>query len=62
LGFYSTYTFNVRDPTHGFLTVSQWDDRLFPALSNYSYSTASIILQKNGPTVELISASRLFMI
>lgn len=57
IGFYSTFSFKVRDPTHGFLTVSQWDDRLFPASSNYSYSPASIILQKNGATAEFISAS-----
>ncbi len=25
LGFYSTYSFKVRNNTHGFLTVSQWD-------------------------------------
>jgi hypothetical protein len=29
-GFYSTFTFRVRNDTRGFLSVSQWDERLFP--------------------------------
>lgn len=62
LGFYSTYNFRVRDNTHGFLTVSQWDDRLFPAHSNYSYSPATIILQKDGANPEFISASNFCII
>lgn len=35
LGFYSTYNFRVRNNTHGFLTVSQWDERLFPSNAGY---------------------------
>ena len=48
LGFYSTYNFKVRNDAHGFLTVSQWDSRLFPSSCNYEYSPATIILQRNN--------------
>lgn len=59
LGFYSTYNFKVRNNAHGFLTVSQWDSRLFPSASNYSYSPATIILQRNNEdgSVEYINAN-----
>jgi hypothetical protein len=57
LGFYSTYTFRVRNNTHGFLTVSQWDERLFPATSGYQYSPATIILQKDDDHTEFVSAN-----
>jgi hypothetical protein len=46
-GFYSTYSFRVNQETHGFLTVSQWDENLFPQ-SAYEYSPARIIIQKKG--------------
>lgn len=29
-GFYSSYSFRLSQETHGFLTVSQWDQNLFP--------------------------------
>lgn len=48
LGFYSSHSFKVRSNTQGFLTASQWDERLFPLTCGYEYSPASIILQKNN--------------
>ena len=64
LGFYSSHSFKVRNSIHGFLTVSQWDERLFPTSAGYEYSPASVILQKtNGDgSVEFINASKLFFI
>jgi hypothetical protein len=46
-GFYSTFHFKVNNNAHGFLTVSQWDERLFPEHA-YEYSPIRIILQKKG--------------
>lgn len=54
LGFYSTYSFKVKNQTHGFLTLSQWDERLFPSTAGYQYSPATIILQQDGPNGEAI--------
>lgn len=34
-GFYSSYNFKIRKDTHGFITVAQWDERLFPTNSGY---------------------------
>jgi hypothetical protein len=45
-GFYSSYAFKIRKDTHGFLSVSQWDERLFPVHAGYEYSPFHIILQK----------------
>ena len=63
-GFYSTYNFKVRNETQGFLTVSQWDERLYPSSAGYEYSPASIILQKNNEdgSAEFINASKEFFI
>lgn len=47
LGFYSSYNFKVRKDTHGFVTVSQWDHRLFPANSGYQYSPVHVVLHRN---------------
>lgn len=59
LGFHSTYSFKLRNKTHGFLTLSQWDERLFPTSSGYEYSPATIILQKDNDdgSVEFINAN-----
>lgn len=46
-GFYSTFTFKVRNDTRGFLTLSQWDERLFPEHA-YEYSAARLIIQKKN--------------
>jgi hypothetical protein len=46
-GFYSTYKFTVRKDTTGFITVSQWDERLFPKEIGYEYSPVHVVLQKN---------------
>lgn len=45
-GFYSSYNFKIRNNTQGFLTVSQWDERLFPVNSGYEYSPFHIVLHK----------------
>lgn len=45
-GFYSSYNFKVTKETRGFLTVSQWDERLFPSNSGYEYSPAHILLHR----------------
>jgi len=29
-GFYSTFSFKVKNNAQGYLLVSQWDERLFP--------------------------------
>ena len=60
LGFYSSHSFKVRNNTHGFLTVSQWDERHFPLTSGYEYSPASIVLQKNNEdgSADFINASK----
>ena len=64
LGFYSSHSFKVRNSVHGFLSVSQWDERLFPLTCGYEYSPASIILQKNNEdgSAEFINASKTFEI
>ncbi len=46
-GFYSTFSFRVRNDTRGFLTVSQWDERLFPEHA-YEYSPIRLIVQKKN--------------
>lgn len=46
-GFYSTFSFRVKNETHGFLTLSQWDERLFPE-NGYEYSPIRLILQKRN--------------
>lgn len=46
-GFYSTFSFKIRSETHGFLTVSQWDERLFPQ-NSYEYSPVRLIIQKKN--------------
>ena len=46
-GFYSTFSFKVRNDTRGFLTVSQWDERLFPEHA-YEYSPVRLIVQKKN--------------
>lgn len=45
-GFYSSYNFKITQETHGYLTISQWDQRLFPATSGYEYSPFHVILHK----------------
>jgi hypothetical protein len=45
-GFYSSYNFTVRKDAHGFLTVSQWDQRLFPSNSGYQYSPFRLVLHR----------------
>lgn len=45
-GFYSSYNFKVRNDTQGTLTVSQWDERLFPSNSGYEYSPFHIVLHR----------------
>jgi hypothetical protein len=45
-GFYSSYNFKIRKDTHGFLSISQWDQRLFPQNSGYEYSPFHIVLHK----------------
>lgn len=64
LGFYSTYSFRLRNQAHGHLTLSQWDERLFPSTCGYQYSPASLILQKENDdgSVEFINASTLLLI
>lgn len=37
----------MKNPTYGFLTLSQWDERLFPE-NAYEYSVARLILQKKN--------------
>lgn len=46
-GFYSTFEFRVKNDTHGYLTLSQWDERLFPQ-NAYEYSAARLIIQKKN--------------
>ncbi len=46
-GFYSTFSFKVKNETHGFLTVSQLDERLFPQ-NSYEYSPIRLIVQKKN--------------
>jgi len=46
-GFYSTFNFKIKNDTHGFLTLSQWDERLFPE-NGYEYSPIRLILQKRN--------------
>ena len=48
-GFYNAFKFKLRNKTHGHLTLSQWDDRLFPANSGYEYSPATLVLERNDP-------------
>jgi hypothetical protein len=45
-GFYSSYNFKIRKETNGFLTVSQWDERLFPVNSGYEYSPFHLVLHR----------------
>ncbi|CAM6002506.1 unnamed protein product, partial [Sphagnum balticum] len=45
-GFYSSYSFKVRGDAQGFLSVSQWDERLFPIGAGYEYSPLRIIIEK----------------
>jgi len=45
-GFYSSYNFIIRKNAHGFLSVSQWDQRLFPQNSGYEYSPFHIVLHR----------------
>lgn len=45
-GFYSSYNFKIRSSTHGFLTASQWDERLFPLSSHYEYSPFHVVLHR----------------
>jgi hypothetical protein len=46
LGFYSSFNFEIKKDYHGYLTVSQWDQRLFPSASGYEYSPFHLILHK----------------
>lgn len=46
-GFYSTFSFKVRNDTRGFFTLSQWDERLFPE-NSYEYSPVRMIIQKKN--------------
>lgn len=46
-GYYSTFSFKVNNDVHGFLTVSQWDERLFPQ-NSYEYSPIRLIVQKKN--------------
>jgi len=56
-GFYSTFAFKVRNDTHGYLSVSQWDERLFPQ-NSYEYSAIRLIVQKKNSdgTVNYVNA------
>lgn len=45
-GFYSSYNFKVKKETHGYVTVSQWDERLFPETVGYEYSPFRVLIQK----------------
>lgn len=45
-GFYSSYAFKIRKDTHGFLSVNQWDERLFPLHAGYEYSPFHVVLQR----------------
>lgn len=46
VGFYSSYHFKIFKDTHGYLTVSQWDERLFPPVNGYKYSPFHLIIHK----------------
>jgi hypothetical protein len=47
-GFYSSYAFKIAHDSHGYMTISQWDQRLFPSNDNYHYSPFRIIIQKEN--------------
>lgn len=47
-GFYSTFNFRLKKDSHGFLTLSQWDERLFPE-NSYEYSPVRLIVQRKNP-------------
>ena len=42
--FYSSYSFKVRKDFHGYLTVSQFDERLFPKSSNVFTEKSNIVI------------------
>jgi hypothetical protein len=62
-GFYSSYNFKIRNNTQGFLTVSQWDERLFPLNSQYEYSPFHVVLHRteDGHSV-FVNAGKHFFI
>lgn len=47
-GFYSSYDFKVSKDVHGYFTVSQFDERLFPQNAGYEYSPFRVIIAKIG--------------
>jgi hypothetical protein len=52
--FYSALSFSVKNETRGFISISQWDERLFSPNCGYNYRPFRIVLEKKAAEGESI--------